>query len=132
MGLLAWFPAHKDCRMGSTFVWTLLVRLPRWSGLGIILCSWLGYELVSLPGDAAEQGPRHCFGDPNQAGLCTEYPGQTGPLVLLADRESPVLCSLFMGHCEQGCGVGYVASPVFWLGPLVRWAEGHIQQWMEL
>lgn len=88
---------------------------------------------ISFPAwGCSRTGPKALFWGPKSGWTVHWISWSDGALVLLADRESPVLCSLFMCHCGQGCGVGYVASPVFWLGPLVRWAEGHVQQWMEL
>ena len=56
-----------------------------------------------------------------------------GPLVLLSeDGESHRLCSLFKCQCKQGYEIVCTAPHMLWLGTLVKWAEGCIQQWVEL
>lgn len=58
-------------------------------------------------------------------------PWPHGPLVLLSeDRENPGLCSLFQCYCRQGCWDN-TPPHMLWLGILVRWAEGYIQQWVQ-
>lgn len=61
--------------------------------------------------------------------MFTEFPDQKGPPVLLADSEIHWLCSLFKCHCKCGRGMEYTAPCVLCVGPLVEWAEGHIQLW---
>lgn len=69
--------------MGSMVVWIL------WSGL---LDSW-DWLLYSAVGRAMSLLPS-CLGSPNQAGVCTEYPGQVRLLVLLFRLGEPWLTGL--------------------------------------
>ena len=62
------------------------------------------------------------FRDPNQARLCTEFPGQTGHRFCSASRESDGLYSLFKCLCKQGFWMCYAVSHVL----LIRGVENCI------
>lgn len=63
--------------------------------------------------------------------MCTEFPVQIRPSVLLSDMGNHRLYFLFKSHCTWGCWMSYMAFYVLWLGYLVH-RQGCFQWWARL
>lgn len=89
-------------RMGSAAIWIL------WSGL-LGSQGWIytqqrcSNELASLLWQDSRTEPRLFSGDPNQARL-NEFPGQVGPVALLADGKNHGLCSVSSSTVSMAAG----------------------------
>lgn len=94
--LLAWYSVQVRLQDGLCSYLDSLVRLTRQSGLDIYSAKmeqWVSF-LAMAGQQNRPQGLYSLFsGDPNQARL-NEFPGQVGPVALLADGENHGLCSV--------------------------------------
>lgn len=70
---------------------------------------WISFLVLTRQLDKTQDLYISLSEDPNQAKVCTEYPGQVRPPVLLC-RQSNGLCFLLKCHCKEGCWMVYSAS----------------------
>lgn len=125
--VLTVLPAQCNCRMAS--------QLPGFVGqvsqtvrITTILRNRHGYELVSLIGQSSRTGAKAsiacCLGTQIRQD-CAPSLARWSHQLCSADGQSHRLCSQLMCHRKQGCRMGYLASPVRFLGQVGR---GCIQQ----